>query len=65
MKFEEIAQYVATFEGHLATVSKNATALVVRNRKSATSLFEVGQSFTWLGQSEGDSFGTALSEVLS
>jgi hypothetical protein len=47
----------------MGNVAKGTTHLVKRNRDLANALFEFGQAFTWLGQSEGDALGTALVQV--
>lgn len=56
-------QYVTHLENQMTGVSKHTSALVKHNRAMANALFEFGQAFTWLGQSEGDSLGTALTQV--
>ena len=63
LKFEEILQYVTHLETQMSGVSKHTAALVKHNRAMANALFEFGQAFTWLGQSEGDSLGSALTQV--
>ena len=55
--------YVAALEKQMQNVAKHADSLVKRSRENATAMFELGQSFTWLGQSEGDSLGAALTQV--
>lgn len=47
----------------MAAVAKHSSTLVKRNRELAAGLFEFGQAFTWLGQSEGDALGAALQQV--
>jgi hypothetical protein len=47
----------------MSSVSKHTTALVKHNRVMANALFEFGQAFTWLGQSEGDALGAALTQM--
>jgi len=63
IKTEEIAQYVAQLEKQLVSVTKHAENLVKRSRETALAFFEFGQSFIFMGKSEGDSVGTALLEV--
>ena len=63
MKIEEIADYLSQLDTHMSNVAKGTTQLVKRNRDLANALFEFGQAFTWLGQSEGDALGTALVQV--
>ena len=64
MKIEEISQYIAALEKQLLNVTKHSALLVKKSRESATTLFEFGQSLTWLGQSEGDAVGAALTQVI-
>lgn len=63
LKFEEILQYITHLETQMSSVSKHTSILVKHNRAMANSLFEFGQAFTWLGQSEGDSLGAALTQM--
>jgi sorting nexin-1/2 len=63
IKTEEIAQYVAALEKQLTSVSKHAENLVKRSRDTALAFYEFGQSFTFMGQSEGDTVGAALSQL--
>lgn len=63
LKIEEISEYLNQLETHMGNVSKGTSLVVKRNRDMANALFEFGQAFTWLGQSEGDSLGTALVQV--
>lgn len=62
-KIEEMAQYIAALEKQLANVTKHSALMVKKSRESAHTIFEFAQSLTWLGQSEGDALGTALTEV--
>lgn len=48
----------------MTSVSKHTNALVKHNRAMANALFEFGQAFTWLGQSEGDALGAALTQAI-
>eukprot|EP00602_Paraphysomonas_sp_CaronLab_P003556 CAMPEP_0185028212 /NCGR_PEP_ID=MMETSP1103-20130426/13844_1 /TAXON_ID=36769 /ORGANISM="Paraphysomonas bandaiensis, Strain Caron Lab Isolate" /LENGTH=449 /DNA_ID=CAMNT_0027562561 /DNA_START=1 /DNA_END=1350 /DNA_ORIENTATION=+ len=63
LKFEEILQYVSQLENQMESVSKHTSNLVKQNRALANALFEFGQAFTWLGQSEGDALGAALTQM--
>ena len=63
LKIEEILEYLNQLENHMSSVSKGTSLVVKRNRDMANALFEFGQAFTWLGQSEGDFLGTALIQV--
>lgn len=63
LKFEEILQYITHLETQMTSVSKHTTVLVKHNRAMANALFEFGQAFTWLGQSEGDALGAALTQM--
>ena len=63
LKIEEILEYLNQLETHMCNVSKNTSLVVKRNRDMGNALFEFGQAFTWLGQSEGDALGTALVQV--
>lgn len=63
LKFEEILQYITHLETQMSSVSKHTTTLVKHNRVMANALFEFGQAFTWLGQSEGDALGAALTQM--
>ncbi len=47
----------------MLNVTKHSEALVKRSREVSTAMFEFGQSITWLGQSEGDVIGTALTQM--
>ena len=63
LKIEEILEYLNQLEILMSGVSKGTSLVVKRNRDMANALFEFGQAFTWLGQSEGDLLGTALVQV--
>lgn len=63
IKTEEIAQYIAQLEKQLTSVTKHAENLVKRSRDTSLAFFEFGQGFSFMGQSEGDTVGSALSEV--
>lgn len=63
IKIEEINQYVTQLEKQLAGVTRNAENLVKRSRELSLAFFEFGQSFSFMGQQEGDTVGSALSEV--
>lgn len=63
MKIEEISLEILGLEKQLLQVVKHSGLLVKKSRESATTLFEFGQSLTWLGQSEGDAVGAALTQV--
>lgn len=63
LKIEEILEYLNQLENHMSSVSKGTSLVVKRNRDMANALFEFGQAFTWLGQSEGDFLGTALVQI--
>ena len=63
IKFEEVMKYISQLETQMQSVAKHTAALVKQNRTMANALFEFGQAFTWLGQSEGDSLGAALTQV--
>ena len=47
----------------MMNVTKNSAGLVKRSREMAHAMREFGQSATWLGQSEGDAVGGALTQV--
>lgn len=47
----------------MQNVAKHSEFLVKRSRETASAVFEFGQSVTYLGQSEGDSLGAALTKV--
>ena len=47
----------------MTNITKHAEGLIKRNRELSRAMQEFGQSFTWLGQSEGDAVGAALVEV--
>lgn len=49
----------------MVNVTKHSEALVRRSREISSAMFEFGQSITWLGQSEGDVIGAALTQVCS
>eukprot|EP00428_Durinskia_dybowskii_P066394 CAMPEP_0170387430 /NCGR_PEP_ID=MMETSP0117_2-20130122/17553_1 /TAXON_ID=400756 /ORGANISM="Durinskia baltica, Strain CSIRO CS-38" /LENGTH=494 /DNA_ID=CAMNT_0010643297 /DNA_START=72 /DNA_END=1556 /DNA_ORIENTATION=+ len=63
IKTDEINQYITALEKQLVNVTKHAESLVKRSRETAITFFEFGQSFTFLGQSEGDTVGAALSQL--
>ena len=63
LKIVEILQYVNSLEKQMANVTKYSENLIKRNREISQAMFEFGQSFSWLGQSEGDSIGEGLSYV--
>ncbi len=63
IKIEEISQYILALEKQMVNVTKHSEALVKRSREISSAMFEFGQSITWLGQSEGDVIGTALTQV--
>lgn len=62
-KIEEISQYILALEKQMVSVTKHSEGLVKRSRELSSAMFEFGQSITWLGQSEGDLIGTALTQV--
>jgi DICT domain-containing protein len=64
LKFDEVMQYIIQLETQMQGVSKHTSSLVKQNRAMANALFEFGQAFTWLGQSEGDGLGAALTQVI-
>lgn len=45
------------------SVTKHAENLVKRSRETALAFYEFGQSFSFLGQSEGDTVGAALTQL--
>ena len=63
MKIVEILQYVNSLEKQMANVTKYSEQLIKRNRDISQAMFEFGQSFTWLGQGEGDVIGEGLMHV--
>ena len=63
IKIIEISQYIFALEKQMQNVAKHSEFLVKRSRETATAIFEFSQSLTYLGQSEGDSLGTALTKV--
>eukprot|EP01035_Chromulina_nebulosa_P024283 gene24283-31577_t len=60
VKIVEILQYVNSLEKQMANVTKYSEQLIKRNREISQAMFEFGQSFTWLGQGEGDVVGEGL-----
>lgn len=62
-KIEEISQYILALEKQMVSVTKHSEGLVKRSRELSSAMFEFGQSITWLGQSEGDVIGTALTQM--
>eukprot|EP01038_Epipyxis_sp_PR26KG_P011263 gene11263-15112_t len=62
IKIEEIGQYLISVEKQISNVAKHSENLVKRNRDLSISMYELGQSFTFLGQSEGDALGSALTQ---
>jgi len=65
MKIVEILQYVNSLEKQMANVTKYSENLIKRNRDISQAMFEFGQSFTSLGQSEGDVIGEGLTHVIT
>jgi hypothetical protein len=63
IKTEEIAQYIGQLEKQLISVTKHADNLVKRSRDVSLAFLEFGQGFTFMGQSEGDTVGSALLQV--
>lgn len=63
IKTDEINQYVTALEKQLTGVTKHAENLVKRSRETALAFYEFGQSFSFMGQSEGDTVGTALTQL--
>jgi hypothetical protein len=63
IKTEEIAQYIGLLEKQLISVTKHADNLVKRSRDVSLAFLEFGQGFTFMGQSEGDTVGSALLQV--
>lgn len=47
----------------MVNVTKHSDGLVKRSREMAHAMREFGQSSTWLGQSEGDAVGAALTQL--
>jgi hypothetical protein len=47
----------------MGNVTKYSEQLIKRNRDISQAMFEFGQSFTWLGQGEGDIIGEGLTHV--
>ena len=50
-------------EKQLVSVTKHAENLVKRSREISLAFFEFGQGMTFMGQSEGDTVGSALVQV--
>jgi sorting nexin-1/2 len=63
IKTEEINQYVTALEKQLVSVTKHAENLVKRSRETAMAFYEFGQSFSFMGQCEGDTVGAALAQL--
>jgi sorting nexin-1/2 len=63
IQIEEITRYINAFESQFSNVTKHSSALVKRNRETAQALYDFAQSLTWLGQSEGEALGVALTQV--
>jgi prefoldin subunit 5 len=63
LKVEEIQQNISALERLIQSIHKSSENLVKRSREVSTALFDFGQSTTWLGQSEGNDFGTVISRV--
>lgn len=62
-KVNEISEYVTKIENQVVNLSKNANTLIRRHREVASALRDFGQSYTFLGQAEGHSLGSALIQV--
>lgn len=60
MKIDEISEYIAKLEGHMLTLSKHASSLLRKQRDVAAALRDFGQAYTYYGQAEGETLGTAL-----
>ena len=65
MKIDEISEYIAKLEGHMLTLSKHASSLLRKQRDVAAALRDFGQAYTYYGQAEGETLGTALIQVNS
>lgn len=63
VKVNEIVQYVNGLEKQMNAVRRQADHLIKRNRDLSNSLFEFGQSFTLLGQTEGGDIGQGLIQL--
>lgn len=62
IKVEEIAAYVKNLQKHISSITKKADALLKQEKEMSRAYFEFSQSFTYLGQSEGDALGSVLVE---
>lgn len=47
----------------MQSIIKHAENLVKRYKEQGSALFELGQSFTWLGQTEGDNVGQSMIQL--
>lgn len=63
IKIHEISLYIWALEKQMQNVARHSEFLVKRSRETATAMFELSQSLTYLGQSEGDTLGAALTQV--
>lgn len=63
LQIEDIVAYSTALEKQMLNVTKHAENLVRAYRDDAKAINELGLSLTWLGQSEGDSLGLALTQV--
>jgi len=64
VKFDEIAQYIATLEPQLQSVHRQTTGVIKRELDLGTSLFDFGLSFTLMGQADnGVTLRAALTKM--
>lgn len=63
LKVEEIQQNISALERLIQSIHRSSESLVKRSREVSAALFDFGQSTTWLGQSEGNDFGSVISRV--
>jgi len=63
MKVDEIQANINSLERLIQSIHKGSESLVKRSRELSTALFDFGQSITWLGQSEGNDFGSVITKI--
>ena len=63
VKIDEIAAYITVLEKQLEAVLKHSENLVKKSGDNAVAHFDLSQSLSGLGQTEGEDIGRVLTEV--
>ncbi|KAK1427144.1 hypothetical protein QVD17_15827 [Tagetes erecta] len=62
-EYEKLKRYIYELEDHVAEAQKHAYRLVKRHRELSQCLADFGKAIKLLGACEGDTLGTAFSEI--